>query len=323
MEDILIVKSKTNLSTLKNSSEIFYQENKDYDSDGEAIDSYDATKQFIIGTRQNLTPHWDVRKNEWSFHGGLSALVEIAQRLQLRDDNNNLLMPTEYSFKNIADPFFAHKSLWMGEYMEEGSKVLKSGDALQEFHMRVLKGRDDLENDGREERVSAFLTGKSNLHISSPKDEITKKSKKIEEETQAWTQYIELIKDPEKLRRVAVILDLRDTTDITAMSVELRDNFVTTENTVVRFGTTARKYFLHVCDLDITGLEVTSKMMAATRAQIIRRDTLHGYSFQGEKLKEGTIRNDRDLAEFFKHNDNIDLYLKLERLLEEKGKLIK
>jgi hypothetical protein len=74
-------------------------------------------------------------------------------------------------------------------------------------------------------------------------------------------------------------------------------------------------------ELSNEDLEVTSKVMAASRAQIIRRNTSEGYSFQGEKLNEGTIRNDKQLVEYFKDDANIKEYLRMEKLLEEKEKL--
>lgn len=205
--DTLIVRRKSDLSKLKTSDEIYYQEHKDYTNEGEPIDVFSKTSQSVIGTMSNLTPHWDNDKKEWSFFGGYQALHEIAKKLQLRDKNNELLLPNEYSLKNPHDPFFAHKTLWQSTFIEEGSKYLTDQDPLEEFYMRVLRGREDIEQPDREEKQSSFLTDGSKLEIVSPRTELISKKDKIDEEVEAVILYDSVRKNFDKMKRIVSIAD--------------------------------------------------------------------------------------------------------------------
>lgn len=325
MEGTLIVSRTSDLGKLRTSSDIYWQEKKSYDDEGTPMEGYNSNTQAIIGTMQNLTPHWDGMKNEWSFYGGIQALIPIAKKLSLRDKNGNVLIPDEHSLTNRYDPFFAHLDLWKSEFIEETSKVLTPDTAMGEFYMRVLKGREDIEDDSREGEQSAFLSGKGKLKISSPKDAQVKRAKQIDEETEAWELFISLKQNFDKLKRIVAIADPPEFNekynDQQALAALVRDEFITNDTPVTRYGTTARKYFVHLCNLSNEDLEVTSKVMAASRAQIIRRSTSEGYSFQGERLNEGTVRNDKQLVEYFKDDANIKEYLRMEKLLEEKENL--
>ena len=326
MEGTLILSRTSELGKLKASQNIYWQKEKNYEQEGEPFEQYSSQTQAVIGTMQNLTPHWDGMKNAWSFYGGIQALLPLAQKLSLRDKKTGeVVLPNEHSLTNRFDPFFGHIDLWMSEFIEETSKVITPDTPLGEFYMRVLKGREDIEDDSREGEQSAFLVGKGKLKISSPKDAQVKRAKQIDEETEAWELFISLKQNFDKLKKVVAIADPpsfnEKYNDQQALAALVRDEFITNDTQITRYGTTARKYFIHLCKLSNEDLEVTSKVMAASRAQIIRRNTSEGYSFQGEKLNEGTVRNDKQLVEYFKDDANIKEYLRMEKLLEEKEKL--
>jgi hypothetical protein len=322
----LIVKRVSDLSKLRTSKEIYWQKSKDYESEGEPMEGFSTDTQSIIGTKQNLTPHWDRLKDQWSFHGGLKALLPIAERLQLTDKEGKIILPTENSLRNRLDPFFAHKTLWMSEFIEESTKVLTDATALQEFYMRVMKGREDIVDHSREDKQSVFETSRGKLEISSPQDEQVKKAKVIDEEAEAWELFISLKQNFDKLKRLIAIADPpsfnESYNDQQALAALVRDEFVTNDTHVTRYGTTARKYFIYLANLNNEDLEVYSKVMAASRMQIIRRNTSEGYTFQQEKLNEGLVRTDKQLVEFFKDDANISYYRRMEKLIEEKDKLI-
>jgi hypothetical protein len=325
MEGTLIVSRTSDLGKLKASQNVYWQQSKSFDQEGEPFEQYSSQTQAVIGTMQNLTPHWDGRKNAWSFFGGIKALVPIAEKLSLRDKEGKIVMPDEHSLTNRFDPFFGHLELWKSEFIEETSKVLTPDTPMGEFYMRVLKGREDIEDESREGEQSAFLVGRGKLKISSPLDAQLKRTKQIDEESEAWELFISLKQNFDKLKRLVAIADPpsfnESYNDQQALAALVRDEFITNDTPVTRYGTTARKYFVSLCKLSNEDLEVTSKVMAASRAQIIRRNTSEGYTFQGERLNEGTVRNDRQLVEYFKDDANMSDYRKMEKLLEEKEKL--
>jgi hypothetical protein len=321
--ETLIVRRKSDLSKLKTSDEIYYQDSKDYTKDGEAIDTFSKNSQSVIGTMSNLTPHWDYTKNEWSFYGGFQSLLEIAKKLQLRGQNNELLLPTEYSLKNPNDPFFAHKSLWQSTFMEEGSKYLTEETPLEEFYMRVLKGREDIEQPDREPgEQSAFLTSGSKLEILSPRAELKVQSNKIDEEVEAILLYDSLRKNFDKMKRIVSIADPpsydESYNDPVAMAALLKHELVDNTQYVTKYGMEARKYFMHLCNLPNEDLEVYSKVLRAAQDGIIRRNSKSGYTMKGELLAEGSIRDDKKLVEFFQKDENISYYSKLEDLIANK-----
>jgi hypothetical protein len=317
--DTLIVRRKSDLSKLKTSDEIYYQEHKDYTNEGEPIDVFSKTSQSVIGTMSNLTPHWDNDKKEWSFFGGYQALHEIAKKLQLRDKNNELLLPNEYSLKNPHDPFFAHKTLWQTTFIEEGSKYLTDQDPLEEFYMRVLRGREDIEQPDREEKQSSFLTDGSKLEIVSPRTELISKKDKIDEEVEAVILYDSVRKNFDKMKRIVSIADPpsydESYNDPVAMEALIKHELVDNTQFVTKYGTTARKYFIHLCNLSNEDIEVYSKVLKAAQSGIIRRNSKSGYTLKGDKLADGSITDDKKLVEFFQKDENISYYTKLEDLI--------
>lgn len=322
----LLVKRVSDLSKLRTSQDIYWQKNKDYNEDGEPIDAFSAASQVVIGTKQNLAPHWNNLKSQWSFYGGIQALIPIAEKLRLTDKQGKIIMPDESSLRNPGDPFFGHVRLWNSEFIEETSAVLTDATPLQEFHMRVLKGRDDIENDNRDEEISSFVTSSGKLKISSPQDEQVKKAKVIDEEAEAWELFISIKSNFEKLKRIVAIADPpafnESYNDQQAMSALVRDEFLTNDSQVTRYGTTARKWFIYLCNMPNEELEAATKVMTASRMNIIRRNVSEGYSFQGQKLDEGTIRTDKALIAYFMDDKNMSEYRKMEKAIEEKEKVL-
>jgi len=192
--------------------------------------------------------------------------------------------------------------------------------------MRVLKGREDIENDSREGEISSFESSKGKLRISSPKDEQVKKAKVIDEESEAWELFISLKQNFEKLKRIVAIADPpsfnESYNDQQAMAALVRDEFLTNDTQVTRYGTTARRWFIYLCNMPNEELEAATKVMTASRMNIIRRNTSEGYSFQGEKLDEGTIRTDKALINYFMDDKNMADYRKMEKAIEEKEKVL-
>jgi hypothetical protein len=318
--ETLVVKRVSKLGKLKTSDDIYYQERKDYEAEGEPFDNFSKDTQALIGSMSNLTPHWNSLKGEWSFFGGLQALLPIAKKLQLRDKNNVLILPDENSFKNPYDPFFGHARLWNSTFIEETSKFLNTEDPLEEFYIRVLQGRDDIYQPSEDKPQSDFLTSRSGLEIMSPKDEVRLKSNTSDEHDTAMELYLSLKQNFDKLKRIAIILDPpsfdESYNDPIALQVMMKHEFVENTQNVAKYGTTARKYFIDVCKMSNEELELTSKIIAAANKGIIRRSTKDGYSFKGEKILDGQITNDRKLIDYFKKDENIKQYDRLIDLLE-------
>lgn len=318
--ETLVVKRVSKLGKLKTSDDIYYQESKDYDAEGVPFDNFSKDSQALIGSMTNLAPHWNSLKGEWSFYGGLQALLPIARKLQLRDKNNVLILPDEDSFKNPKDPFFGHPTLWSSTFIEETSKFLNQDNPIEEFYIRVLQGRNDIYQPSEDKPQSEFLTSRSGLEIMSPRDEVKLKSNSNDEHDKAMELYLSLKQNFDKLKRIAVILDPpsfdESYNDPIALQVMMKHEFVENTQIVSKYGTTARKYFIEVCERSNEELELMSKIIAAANKGIIRRSTKDGYSFKGEKILDGQITNDKKLIEYFKKDENIKQYDRLIDLLE-------
>ena len=318
--ETLVVKRISKLGKLKTSDDVFFQERKDYDGEGTPIDSFSKNSQALIGSMVNLTPHWNSLKGEWSFYGGLQELTRIAKKLNLRDKNNNLITPDESSFKNPFDPFFGHMTLWNSTFIEETSKFLSPENPMEEFYIRVLKGRQDIYQPSDDKPQSEFLTSLGGLEIMSPKDEVRLKSNDSNEHDTAMELYLSLKQNFDKMKRVAVILDPpsfdESYNDPVAIQVMLKHEFVENTQTITKYGTTARKYFIEVCNKSNEELELTSKIIASANRGIIRRSAKDGYSFKGEKLADGAVKNDKQLVDYFMKDENIKQYDRLVDLIE-------
>lgn len=324
MEETLFLKRESKLSKFKISDDIYYQEEKNFESEGEPIDTFNKN-QGLIGVLTNLTPHWDKDKNEWAFDGTFADLKHICDRLRLSDEKTGLpIQVTEYSVHNRLDPFFNHKTLWTSTFMEDNSKVLSKNEGpLEEFYMRVLKARDDIRQPGSEKPQSTFETDKTNFVLTSPIQEVREKKVIADELKEAWKLFIALEKNFDKLKRIVAIMDppgFNDSyNDQTALHTLVTTSIIENDETDNRYGISPRKYFVKLCKLDNAELDIYSIVFAAKRFGIIRVKRT-GATLNGELIGGGQIKSEKDLINYYLNDKNAKEYLDLVALVEDRDK---
>lgn len=325
MQDTLFLKRESKLSKFKTSDDIYYQEKRNYEEEGEKLETFNKN-QGLIGVLTNLTPHWDSNKNQWSFAGSVADLQSICNRLRLSDEKTGLpIKVDEFSLHNRLDPFFNHKYLWTSTFMEDNSKVLTvEAGPLEEFYMRTLIAREDIKQPGSEELQSSFETDKTNLVLTSPIQEVRAKKEVADEVLEAFKLYGALEKNFDKLKRIVAIMDppgFNDSyNDQTALQTLVVDSILTNDETDNRYGISPRKYFIKLCKLDNAELDIYFTVSAAKNFGIIRVKRT-GATVNGEPIGEGQIKSEKDLINFYLNDKNSKAYLDLVDMVEARDKI--
>jgi len=318
-EDLIILKRKQNLGQLFKPTPYMYQQSIDYGSEGAeienpdgTIDEFDPKRDNLLGTTSNLTPHWDKENRRWAFEGSIIDLQNIQKELKLRDKNDKLIVIDEDSFTNRLDPFFNHKHLWTSVVMRDGKIPLTNKTKLEEFYQRVYKGRDDIEQNGKDQ--STFETDRSNLELISPKAIKEKSSKDIDMALKANMYLAEMNFDKQK--RIAAILDPpgynEKHNDPEAIKIMLYDSCVINSEQEID-QKTIQKRFVELAEMNNSDLEVLFIVFQAKNTGKIRR--LNGvYHFDGEALGEGDdkVKTMDHLIKYFLKGKNFDTYKKVE-----------
>jgi len=316
----IILKRKSNLSQFRVDSTIYAQNEMDYEKEGEPItdEKFNPTMN-LIGSMQNITPHYDSDRGRWSFYGGVEDLQRIAKQLSLEDkETKKILTVDESTLSNRFDPFWAHKTLWSSLFVEENARYLEPTSSLNELYIRILRGREDIQQPDRSDQ-STFDTDKSNLEIISP--EINKKKKTVNSENKkkAMRHFLELCDNHDKLKIVAEILNpanLDFSKGMEAVEVLIQEEFVNNDEFVKKYNATAVDQFIKVCELSNEDKMVYQLGMEAIRYGIVRISLVEGYSFKGEKINSGSIKSDVDLFNFLKKPDNAKLFIEIEKAVE-------
>jgi len=324
MENTLFLRRESKLSQFKTSDSMYYQEKIDYESDGEAFETFDK-KQGMIGVLTNLTPHWDHTKNQWSFYGSFADLKRICDKLRLSNKKTGKTVEVnESSIYNKLDDFFNHEYLWTSTFMQDNSKILSTdGGPLEEFYMRVLKGRDDIKQPGSEKIQSSFDTDKNNFILTSPGQETREKKVVADELKEAWKEFLKLEKNFDKLKRIVAIMDppgFNDSyNDQTALQTLVTTSIIENDEMDGRYGMSPRKYFTYLAKLDNAELDIYSIVFSAKNFGMIRVKRT-GATLNGEPIGDGLIKTDKDLINFYLQDKNAKAYLELVALVEERDK---
>lgn len=312
----IVLKRKSNLSQFNVDKNVYAQRDMDYESDGELItdEKFNPTMN-LLGSMQNLTPHYDSDKNKWSFYGTIEDLERIAKALSLQDEKTKQIIKVdESSLYNRFDPFWAHQSLWKSVFIEENARYLEPNTPLNELYIRILRGREDIQQPDRNNQ-STFDTDRSNLELISPNMEKKKKTDDAALQKKAMKLFFEVIEKPERLDRVLEVLnpvDLGLATTQEQKEALLQTEFVNNNEYVPKYGTSAMKQFIEVCELDKVDLEVYYLAVQAIRLSVVRVSTSDGYSFRGEVINSGSIRSDNDLFRYLKDPKNAPLFIQIE-----------
>lgn len=312
----IILKRKSNLSQFNVDSSVYSQREINYEEVGEVItdEKFNPTMN-LLGSMQNLTPHYDMDRNRWAFHGTFEDLKRIATNLSLMDEKTKqILKVDESSLTNQFDPFWGHQTLWRSLFIEENARYLEPNSPLNELYIRILRGREDVPQPDRTDQ-STFDTDRSNLELLSPNMDKKKKVADAALNKKAMKLFIELTTNEEKMKRVIEVLnpiDLDSAKDHEARETIIQNDFVNNNEFVAKYGTTAMKQFIEICELKPEDLEVYYLGIQAIRLGIIRVSTVDGYSFKGEKINSGNITSDSLLFKFLKDPNNVPFFLQVE-----------
>ncbi len=316
----IIIKKKSNLAQYRPDTNIYFQKDKDYDEQGEVIpdDKYNPT-QNLIGSMQNITPHWDEEQGRWAWYGSVEDLQRIAKRIGLTDGKTKqLITVSEDDLYNRFSPFWGHPTLYKSLFIEDTSRYLEADKPINELFNRVLRGREDIEQPGRSDQ-SKLITDRSSFELISPTIEKDKKKASTDEVTTAMKLYIDLIADKDRLELVYLVLDPSDyeenVNDVKAVEASIQTEFVNSDEYVGKYKTSTRKFFNEVASLDNAELVTYATAIRAKKVGVIRPSMNDGYTFKGEKLDAGNIKSDAELCAFLKNPNNSDIFLAVEEAL--------
>ena len=316
----LIVKKKSNLAKYRPDTNIYFQKDKDYDEQGEVIpdDKYNPT-QNLIGSMQNITPHWDEDAGKWSFFGTVDDLQRIAKKLGLTDaKSKQVIHVDEDDLYNRYSNFWGHPTLWKSLFIEDSSRYLEANNPISELFNRVLRGREDIEQPGRTDQ-SKLITDRSNFELVSPVIEKGKKKASTDELTTAMKLFLELIGDKDRLELVYLILDSSDYEenhkDAKAIESDIQTEFINNDEYVSKYNTSSRKFFIEVASLTPSELVTYATAIRAKKAGVVRPSMNDGYTFKGEKLDGGNVKSDAELCKFLLNTNNTDIFLAIEEAL--------
>lgn len=316
----IILKRKSNLSQFRVDSTVYQQKEMDYEKDGEPIldEKFNPTMS-LLGSMQNLTPHYDSDKSRWSFYGTFEDLQRIAKQLSLEDPNTKqVIVVNESTLNNRYDPFWAHPTLWKSIFVEENARYLEPNSPLNELYIRILRGREDIQQPDRTDQ-STFDTDRSNLELISPNMDKKKKVVNASKKKQAMKYFLDLTENHEKMRMIAEILnpvDLDSAKDNESLEALIQEEFVNNDEFVTKYGTTALDQFIKVCEYTNPELSIYHLGIQAIRLGIIRVSVADGYSFRGERIDNGSIKSDNDLYKFLQNTNNSSFFLQVEKAVE-------
>lgn len=316
----IILKRKSNLSQFRVDPTVYQQKEMDYEKDGEPIldEKFNPTMS-LLGSMQNLTPHYDSDKSRWSFYGTFEDLQRIAKQLSLEDPNTKqVIVVNESTLNNRYDPFWAHPTLWKSIFVEENARYLEPNSPLNELYIRILRGREDIQQPDRTDQ-STFDTDRSNLELISPNMDKKKKVVNASKKKQAMKYFLDLTENHEKMRMIAEILnpvDLDSAKDNESLEALIQEEFVNNDEFVTKYGTTALDQFIKVCEYTNPELSIYHLGIQAIRLGIIRVSVADGYSFRGERIDNGSIKSDNDLYKFLQNANNSSFFLQVEKAVE-------
>lgn len=327
-QEVLTVRRESKLGKYVKSEDIYYQKSKDYEGDGEPFDTLDVSKQGLMGTLQNLTPHWNFNQNRWAFAGEYQDLYKIAKELKLTDKQGKIIEPDENSVFNRFDPFFGHKSLWTSTFMEDNMHSLNSKNVLDRFYTLVLKGREDIDDPtATVNKKSKLDTERSGLVLNSNAVEKIAKGEKVDEEMEAMKHFINLSTNWDKLKRIASIMNppgyVDSYNDQTALKVLIKTSVIDHDEVISKYGMSPRKYFIKLCNLDNATLDIYANITRALQQGILRVSGGKGATLMGVPIAEGGIKSEQTLIAFYLSSENVKLYDDLCDLIAERDNIPK
>lgn len=311
---IVVLKKINKLENLKVQPTLYNQDTYNPDEQGVIEGQYKGNT--LLGSKRNVTPSYDSLKQRWSFSGTVADLQELQKELKLRDEAGNLIKIEEDSLTNPWDKFWGHKALYTTKIMEEGSTALNPTNAFDKLMIMVHRGSSFVK--GASDVQSSYVLADSNLEIISPRHEIEKEAKSVDKLVKA----MQLLgaQGAEKMSAIAYLMELpghkygdldseRLKGILAAAAVNLN------EDRRAGRGITFQDRFIELSESTNEELNMMQKIMEAKMRGAITPNVKTGYTYKGERLDDGNVRNDRDLMRFYLNPRNYEKYNELTTFL--------
>ncbi len=321
-EGVVVLKKINKLESLKVQPTLYNQDTYNPEEQGVIEGQYKGNT--LLGSKRNVTPSYDSLKECWSFSGTLTDLKEIQKELKLRDEDKNLIQIEEDSLVNPYDKFWGHKSLYTTKVMDEGSTALNPKNALDRLMIMVHRGSSFVK--GASENQSSYVLADSNLELISPRHEIEKEAKSVDKLMEAITLLAAM--GAEKMSAVAYLMELPGH-KFGDLDVERLKGLLSAaamnlnENHRLGRGITFQDRFIELAKSTNEELNIMQKVFEAKNRGSITPNVKTGYTFKGERLDEGNVRNDRDLMRFYLNAKNYEKYNELTNYLADSDELFK
>lgn len=318
MGETVILKKNSDLSKIGVIPKLYKQEQYRPNEEGELEGDYRGNS--LLGSKRNITPFWDSIKGQWSFEGTIQDLRRIQNRLKLRDSKGQLIEISEDCLTNKLDPFWGHSSLYNTRDLDmiEGSSALSSENPLQELMMRVYRGSDTVIQDNKKQ--SKIVSGESDLKIESPKIIEEKKVKDIDKNLKAST----LLLNMGEARQKAILTIMNPGTyninenDPVRLKNTLYYECAMDTKPNKRFnGMSSQDKFIQLAEMPDEKLSNMAMIMKAVILGHITPNHKIGYSYKGELLNDGKIKNDQQLIDYLFELENSELYFEIAELVKD------
>lgn len=316
-EDVVILKKINKLDQLKVQPNLYRTNTLNPDEVGELDGQYKGNT--LLGSKRNVTPIWDTLKEKWAFEGTIQDLKRLQNILKFRGRDGKVIEIDEDVFHNMEHPFWASKDLWTKKIMEDGSVPLVMNNALDELLYRVQQGNSFTKKN--DEVQSSYVLADSNMELISPKRTVKLEADKVNDAMEALRLLDGMSLD--KMNAVAFLLDLPgySTSDKDSESLKalLYSSAVSNTSPISRFGSdiTYQKKFIELAKTKNDELNIMQKVQRAKLLGIISSNSRTGYTFKGEKIDGGNVRNDKQLMVYFLNPKNYDMLVEVEILLKD------
>lgn len=316
-EEIVVIKKINRLDKIKVQPTLYNQKDYNPDEPGEVEGAYKGNT--LLGSKRNVTPIYDTLKEQWAFEGTIQDLKRLQASLRFKDSNGQIIQVEEDVFTDMYHPFWSAKDLWTKKIMEDGSVALVMKNALDELLYRVQQGNSFTKK--ADENQSTYVIAESNFEIISPKRETKIAADKVSDQMEALRLLDKMSLD--KMNAIAYLLDIpgyaegeKDTDTLKAL---LYSSALTNVGPLNRYGSdvTYQSKFIELAKAKNDELNIMQKVQKAKMLGIISANGRTGYTFKGEKLDAGQIRNDRDLMRFYLNPKNYDFLLEVEQLIKD------
>lgn len=321
-EDIVILKKINRLDQIKVQPTLYRATSMDSDEVGELEGQFKGNT--LLGSKRNVTPIWDSLKERWAFEGELQDLMRLQKVLKFRDENGKVIEIDDDIFVNQMHPFWGAKDLWTKKIMEDGSIPLVMSSALDELLFRVQQGNSfTKKNDSVQ---SSYILAESNMELISPKRETKMEADKVNDAMKALRLLDKM--GIEKMNAVAFLLDLpgyaTGDKDSETLKALLYSSAVSNTAAISRYGNemTYQRKFIELAEAKNDELNIMQKVQKAKNYGLIASNTRTGYTFKGEKIDGGNIRNDKSLMVYFLNPKNYDLLSEVEMLVKDAEDII-